>query len=198
MNSTIGIVIAFAATLLIGMAIGFMIGLAKGMSLGARFRSGRPVSALPSILCFIGSGIFLLVALGSSIYSFYFIANSAQTEAMVTEIIERKDDEGRVRRTPVYSYTAASGNMFTDRSSIGDGRELAIGDTIPVRYLKDSPHQSRIDYFSHHWLLPVFMAAFSVGLAGLGFGLRWWRRQEQQWANERMEQSGWPVSGSES
>lgn len=183
MNSTISIVIAFAATL----AIGFMIGLAKGMSLDGHFRTGRPVSALPWILCFIGSGVFLLAAIGSSIYSIHFLANSVQTEAMVTEIVERKDDEGRVRRTPVYSYTDASGTTFTDRSATSDGREFAIGDTIPVRYLKISPHQSRIDYFSHHWLLPLLMAMCSVGLGGLGFGLRWWHDKEQQWANKCME-----------
>jgi hypothetical protein len=186
MESSLVLVIAFVATLLGGMAIGFMFGITKGMSLGATFRTGRPVSPIPWILCFIGAGIFLLTAVGSSIYSLYFLSSSIQTNAVVTEIVERKDDEGHVSRTPVYTYKDASGEGFTDRSSTGDGREFDIGDTIPIRYLKTSPHQSRIDYFSHHWLLPIFMAIFLILLAGLGFGLRWWRDREEQWANNTL------------
>jgi len=183
MDTTLMLVIAFVATLLGGMAIGFMFGITKGMSLGATFRTGRPVSPIPWILCLIGAGVFLLTAIGSSVYSTYFLASSIQTSAVVTEIVERKNDEGHVSRTPVYTYKDATGEKFTDRSSTGDGREFEVGDTIPIRYLKTSPHQSRIDYFSHHWLLPIFMVIFSLVLSGLGIGLRWWRNREQQWAN---------------
>ena len=196
MDSSLILVIAFIATLLGGMAIGFMFGITKGMSLGASFRTGRPMSPIPWILCFIGAGVFLLTAVGSSIYSIYFLSSSIQTSAVVTEIVERKDDEGHVSRSPVYSYSDASGEMFADRSSTGDGREFAVGDTIPIRYLRNSPHQSRIDYFSHHWLLPIFMAAFSLVVGGLGFGLRWWREREQQWANKRMESNDCPAPSS--
>jgi hypothetical protein len=186
MDASLVLVIAFIATLLGGMAIGFMIGITKGLSLGATFRTGRPVSPRPWILCFIGAGAFLLTAIGSTVYSIYFLASSIQTSAVVTEIVERKDSEGHVSRTPVYSYKDAAGAKFTDRSSTGDGREFDVGDTIPIRYLKSSPHQSRIDYFSHHWLLPIFMTVFSILLGGLGFGLRWWRDREQQWANKTL------------
>jgi Protein of unknown function (DUF3592) len=186
MDSSLVLVIAFIATLLGGMAIGFMCGITKGMSLGATFRTRRPVSPIPWILCFIGAGIFLLTAVGSSIYSIYFLSSSIQTKGLVTEIVERKDDEGHISRTPVYTYKDSSGEDFTDRSSTGDGREFEVGDTIPIRYLKTSPHQSRIDYFSHHWLLPLFMAVSSILLGGLGFGLRWWRDREQQWANKTL------------
>jgi hypothetical protein len=186
MNSALVLVIAFVATLLGGMAIGYMFGLTKGMSLGATFRTGRPVSPIPWIVCFIGAGIFLLATVGSSIYSIYFLTSSIQTSAVVTEIVEQKDSEGRVSRSPVYSYKNASGQDFTDRSSTGDGRDFYVGDTIPIRYLKASPHQSRIDYFGHHWMLPIFLAVFSILLGGLGFGLRWWRNREQQWANKTL------------
>ena len=186
MESSLVLVIAFIATLISGIAIGFMIGITKGMSLGATFRTGRPVSPIPWILCFVGAGIFLLTAVGSTAYSTYFLASSIQTSAVVTEIVERKDGEGRLSRTPVYTYKDATGEKFTDRSSTGDGREFEVGDTIPIRYLKTSPHQSRIDYFSHHWFLPIFMLIFSLLLSGLGFGMRWWRHREQQWANKTL------------
>ena len=175
MDTTLVLVIAFVATLLGGMAIGFMIGISKGMTLGATLRTGRPVSPMPWILCLIGSGVFLLSAAGASIYSIYFLSGSIQTKAIVTEIVERKDDDGHLRRTPVYAYKDATGKEFNDRSNTGDGREFMVGDTIPIRYLKTSPHESRIDYFSYHWFLPIFMSILSVVLGGLGFGLRWWR-----------------------
>jgi hypothetical protein len=187
MDSPLILVIAFVATLFGGMAIGFMFGIAKGMSLGATFRTGRPVSPIPWILCFIGAGIFLLAAVGSSIY---FLTSSIQTKAVITEIVERKDDDGHVSRNPVYSYKDASGQDFTDRSSTGDGRNFDVGDTIPICYLKTSPHQSRIDYFTHHWMMPLFMAAFSILLGVLSFGLRWWRNQEQEWANKTLVATG--------
>lgn len=186
------LVTAFVATLFGGMAMGFMIGIGKGMTLGARFRTGRPVSPIPWILCLIGSGIFLLTSIGSSIYSIYFLASSVQTKATVTEVIESKDNEGYVSRSPVYAYKSAAGQGFSDRSSTGDGRVFRVGDVIPIRYLKESPHQSRIDYFSHHWLLPLSTAVVSIALAGLGFGWRWWRKREQEWAHKRI------VGGSES
>lgn len=184
MDTTLVLVIAFVATLLGGMAIGFMLGITKGMTLGATFRTGRPVSPIPWMLCFIGSGVFLLTAVGASIYSIYFLTNSIQTKAIITEIVERKDGEGHLSRTPVYAYKDSSGKEFTDRSATGDGREYQIGDAIPIRYLKSSPHESRIDYFAYHWFLPIFMVISSVVLGGLGFGFRWWRNREQQWANK--------------
>lgn len=187
MNTTLVLVIAFVATLFLGIAIGFMAGLAKGMALGSHFRTDRPVSPIPWVLCFIGSGICLLAALGSSAYSIYFLANSTQTNAVVIEIIESKNDEGHVVRTLVYSYSNAKGETFTDRSASGDGRGFALSDAILVRYLKDSPNQSRIDDFAHHWLLPILMVVFSIMLGGLGLGLRWWREKEQQWAKKRLE-----------
>ena len=190
MDSSLVLVIAFAATLLGGMAIGYMFGITKGMSLGASFRTGRPISPIPWILCFIGAGIFMLSTIGSSIYSIYFLSSSIPTNGVVTEIVERKDDEGHVSRSPVYTYKDASGQNFTDRSSTGDSREFDVGDAIPIRYLKTSPHESRIDYFAHHWMLPIFMAVFSILLGGLGFGLRWWRNREQQWANKTLVATG--------
>lgn len=190
MDSSLVLVIAFIATLLGGMAIGFMFGIAKGMSLGATFRTGRPISPIPWILCFIGAGIFLLGAVGSSVYSIYFLSSTVQTNAVLTEIVERKNDEGNVSRSLVYAYKDASSQQFTGRSSLGDGRNYDVGDAIPIRYLKSSPHQSRIDYFAHHWLLPILMATFSLLLGGLGYGLRWCRNREQQWANKTLVAKG--------
>lgn len=183
MDTTTFLVITFITTLLGGMAIGFMMGVTKGMSLGAHCQTGRPVSPMPWILCATGSGICLLVAVGTSIYTLYLLSSSHTAEAKITDIVERKDDEGHTSYSTVYSYALPDGESFTDRSSMSDGRVYQVGDTVPIRYLKSSPHQSRIDYFSHHWFLPIFMIVLSLGLAAVAVGLRWWREKEQRWAN---------------
>ncbi|MDR0353917.1 MAG: DUF3592 domain-containing protein [Opitutaceae bacterium] len=168
-----------------------MMGITKGMSLGAHFQTNRPISPIPWILCATGSGISLLVAIGTSIYTLYFLTGSTPATATITEIIERKNDEGNTSYSSVYSYALPDGQKFTDRSSMSDGREYQVGDTIPIRYLVSSPHQSRIDYFAHHWSLPIFMIVVSLGLAAVALGLRWWREKEQQWANHGLTQIRW-------
>lgn len=186
MDTPLVIVIVLTATFVGGVAFGFMMGVSKGMSLGARFRSGRPVSPIAWLMCFIGSGILLLVAIGTSIYSGYFLANSSQADGVVMEIIQHKDEDGDVSYYPAYSYSDASGKEFQGRSSMGSGPEYQVGDSIPIRYLKKFPHESRIDYFSHHWALPIIMSVLSIALIALGFCLRWWRRREQEWANKAL------------
>ena len=163
-------------------------GISKGFHLGAITRAGRPISPIPWIMCLIGSGTLLLGGIGSGIYSTYFIVRSVQTEATVINIVERKNEEGHVSHYPVYTYKDLSGSEFTDRSSSSDGRVFNIGDPIPIRYLKNSPHQSRVDYFSHHWVLPIILTTFSVIVAAIGFALRWWRNKEHQWLTSRFVQ----------
>ena len=186
MSSNVVLAIAFATTLLGGIAIGFMMGLTKGMALGARFRTGMPVSPFPRILCAIGSGVFFLAAMGTSIHSTYFLSNSVTTEAIVTELVESRSAEGNISHRSVYAYSTPDGRNFTDSSATNGGRNYQVGETIPVRYLKGAPNRSRIDGFSHHWLLPILMAAFSIVLCGAAVGLRWGREKEQRWANKRI------------
>jgi hypothetical protein len=184
MNTTIAIILGFIATFLGGIAIGFVIGISKGLTLGLHFRSGRPLSPIPWILSFIGAGAFMLVAVGSAIYSGVFLAKSVETQATVREIAEHRNKEGDVSRRPIYIYTDTTGATYTGTSNMGDGSEYTVGDKLRVRYLASSPQESRIDSFSHHWFLPIFMGAISMFLVALGYGFRWWRAREQQWANK--------------
>jgi hypothetical protein len=141
MNSTIALIIAFIATLIFGMAIGFMFGLTKGIVLGSHLYSKRSSSPIAWVLSLILSGILMLSAVGTSIYSIYFITSSVQTQATVTELIEHKDEKGHLSWYPVYSYTAA-GEQFSDRSSIGGGGEYAVGNIITIRYLKNQTNRA--------------------------------------------------------
>jgi hypothetical protein len=186
MDPALIVILAFLATLVGGMAIGFMFGITKGLAMGARCRTDRPLSPLPWIICLVASGIFLLAAIGSTIYSIYFLTNSTPAKATITKIVTQKNEEGHVSHTPVYTYKNSVGEEFTDRSHSGDGSGWEAGDTIPIRYLENAPNQSRIDSFSHHWLLPIVMAIFSLLLGTASFGFRWWRKKELQEANKRL------------
>lgn len=194
MDTTLLLLIAFAATFLAGLVIGFMSGVAKGLVLGARFRTGRPASPLPWILCFVASGGFLLAAAATTVYSTWFLSAGIRTTATVNEIIERKDDDGKVSRTTRYTYRDSAGTSHTGETSLSGGRPSAAGDAIPVRYLRDSPGKSRIDTFLHHWFAPIFLAGWSIFAWALGIGLRWWRGREQQWAEKRLLAAG-PAPG---
>jgi Protein of unknown function (DUF3592) len=185
MDTAFAIFLAIVAAFLGGTFIGFMLGLSKGVAMGLHIRADHPLSPLPWIMCFIGAGIFLLAALSSFFYSVYFLANSTQTMAVVTEIRESKDNEGGVSQSPVYAYTDATGQKFTGSPSASGGWEFKPGDSISIRYLTNSPHQSRIDGFVHHWMLPLLMGFFSIGIGGFGVALRWWRARDLKWAEQR-------------
>jgi len=181
------IALSVSVSFFLGIFLGYLWGLTNGVALGARFQSGRPASPLWWILCFVLAGVFLLVSIGTSIYSIYFIANSLPAQATVIRIDETKDDDGNIFHKPVYTYTTKTGETFTDRTSMSDGREYQIGDIIPIRYLSSSPQESRINYFFHIWFIPIFFGGFFVAMAGVGAGLRWWQNKEQQWAYKRMQ-----------
>jgi hypothetical protein len=156
----------------VGGFIGFIIGTQVGLKMGLRVKA-EPPSPVPGILCILGSMFLIVASIVSSIYSLYFINNSVQTKATVTEIREQKDDEGNISRYPAYEYFDSSGQQFSDTTSMSDGRKYGVGDKIPIRYLKKIPQESRIDHFSHHWLLSIIFGIAGVALAAVGAGLYW-------------------------
>ena len=185
MNSHI--VVAIVA-LVAGAMIGFMVGVTVGLRTAIK-AVRQPATPLPAVLCSICAGVTLLAAIGTSVYSTYFLFGSLPTNATVIDVREQKDSEGHVSRFPVYRYTDASGTEHRDTTSSSDGREFAVGDIIPVRYLRSSPAESRIDYFSYHWLLPIFLAASSVVTAAIGAALYWnYKRKKSSAPDEHTNQ----------
>jgi hypothetical protein len=177
MSTTIIIAIVAVASCLAGVSIGFGWGITKGFELGIQSVRRGPPSPIPWILCLIASGLMVLGALASSAYTIYFLSHSTQAQARVTDIVERKDEDGHVSRFPVYEYLDTKGAKHEDRASSADGRQYEVGDVIAVRYLPATPHDSRIDYFSHHWGLPIALLAGAAFMGAAGFALRWWRQR---------------------
>ena len=181
MNSHI--VVAIIA-LVAGVMIGFMIGVTVGLRTAIR-AVRQPPTPIPAVLCFICAAITLLAAIGTSIYSAYFLYASLPTTATIVEVREQKDSEGHFSRFPVYRYADTNGTEHRDTTSTSDGREFAVGDIIPIRYLRSSPGESRIDYFSYHWLLPILLAAVSPVTAAIGGALLWnYKRQKRSSPDE--------------
>jgi len=181
MNSHI--IVAIIA-LVAGVMIGFMAGVA--VCLRTAIRAVRqPPTPIPAVLCFICAAITLLAAIGTGIYSAYFLCASSPTNATIFDVREQKDSEGHFSRFPVYRYTDTNGTEHRDTTNTSDGREFAVGDIIPVRYLRSSPGESRIDYFTYHWLLPFLLAGVSPVTAAIGGALFWnYKRQMRSSPNE--------------
>ena len=157
---TIHYTVAICA-LILGLLIGFIVGVNVGLR--TAFRAVRqPASALSAVLCSICAAVALLAAMATSLYSAYFLVGSQSTKATVIDVRDRKDSEGNVSRFPVYRYKDASGAEHRGTSFSSDGTDYVIGDVLPVRYLRNSPADARIDHFSHHWLLPILLAGFSA------------------------------------
>lgn len=137
------------------------------------------VFALVAALC-------LMVAVGSAAYTIYFLSGSRATTATLVRIVETKNDEDEIVRTPVYRYEV-DGLRYEDRPSGSDGRKFAIGDEIPIRYLQSRPHESRIDYWGYHWALSVIMLIAAIGFAAAATLLRRIKRPRPACHAERSE-----------
>jgi hypothetical protein len=59
-------------------------------------------------------------------------------------------------------------------------------DRLPVRYLPDTPAQSRIDTFVRQWYAAAIAFAASLLLLCLGIAITWWDAREQRLANQEL------------
>ena len=93
--------------------------------------------------------------------------------ATVLEVRETKDSEGHYSYCPVYRYKDTTGIEHQDTTTMSVGRQFAVGDTIPIRYLQNHPTESRIDYFGYHWMLPLASAVGAILALAVSAALRW-------------------------
>jgi hypothetical protein len=173
--NTIGIGIV---AVLVGLMIGFVIFSAAVLRHALR-SAHRPPTPLPAAFSAIGSAVLLFAAIGTGIYSAYFLSASTATSGAITAIHERKDSDGDAVRYPVYQYQDANGAEHRGTTSMSVGREVVVGDVIPVRYLRKSPAQSRIDTFSHHWFVSLFFLVACLIAATVAGVLGWNYKRER-------------------
>ena len=147
------------ACLVVGIGSGM-----AGFSLGYKraYKQQFPGSPLPIHLFKAGSLVCLIACIGSIIYSSYFLSNSLQTTAVITEIVEHTDSEGAKTFNSLYTYKDHLGQTHTSSSNFGDGREFPTGHKINIRYIESNPYRSQIDTFAAAWFLPIFSAFASL------------------------------------
>lgn len=148
-----------------GVVIGVAIGLRMAMS------DVRLPVILPSALwCAAGTGVMLVAAMGTTIYSTYFVFASEPAPATVIWIRKWEHSEG-LSFQAVYKYTDSRGIEYRDTFPFSGGRYFAIGDIVQVRYLREKPAESRLASFSHHCFLPFSFGAISILLGAISAAL---------------------------
>src|SRR5690348_975399 len=96
-----------------------------------------------------------------------FIAHAHRAEGAVVDMLSDRDGY-----TPVVRFRTPQGKEVTFQES---GKQkpapYAVGDTLQVLYLPETPADARIDRFSSLWLLPTVFGFLGAGFAGIGGGI---------------------------
>lgn len=141
---------------------GFVIGINVG-SWMAKKTHPAPLNPIAHHLLAGFAALALLLSLGCTAYSVYFLTTSTSTSATVIALEERTDKEGHQSSWALYRYTDGSGVQRDGSTSLAE-RWATPGKEIPIRFSTDAPWRSRLDTFAGHWSAPLLMLFFAVGL----------------------------------
>jgi hypothetical protein len=150
-----------------GMIFGAVLVLGRKLSADSAGRPGRGEWRF----CVLGAAVCLVISIGSTAYTCFFLSRSRGATATVTGFVERKTGDNETVRSGVCEYEV-DGVRYERQAAGSDGRRFSVGDRIPIRYERGRPHESRIDYWGYHWGLAVFMLCAAVVCAGLAVVLR--------------------------
>ena len=124
-----------------------------------------------SVFFFIGL-VFIVVG-GIFYYNTHtFLARSEATTGKVVRLIQGYSQSSNggssVLFYPVVRFETQTGDIIDFQSRIGSRPAHRIGDIVRVRYLKEDPHQARIDTFFQLWFLSLLFGGlgFFFGMAG--------------------------------
>ncbi len=164
-----GILILIVVVLIAGVVIGLVLGYSLARRklptpteiLESRRRSGRAFM--------VGGGIVLILSLGVTLYSCWFITTARKTTGTITGMRERKDQDGSVSYAPTFDFRDAAGvEQRVDSQLAGSLGRMRVGDTVPILYQPDNPDNARIDYFLEHWFLSIGTSVAGVTLLAIG------------------------------
>lgn len=175
-GSSILILIAGLSVALVSWMAGSSIGYKRGIN--ASYKKQFPASPLPIYIFKAVSAVCLILSIGSVVYSSYFLSNSMQTTAIVTEIAEHTDSEDHKTFTSLYTYKDHLNQNHTSSSNSGDGRGTPIGHKLNIRYIEKHPHRSQVDTFAAAWSLPIIFALLSLITSLISHGLKIKRNHE--------------------
>jgi hypothetical protein len=144
---------------------------------------------VPAGLCSGGllSALWALTISGAPLSSVNFTFGSLATEGTVVAV----EDSGEGHWRPVVEYQV-NGQSHTLRGWAGSDRRSrwAVGQRVPVLYMKDRPGLGQIDSFFDRWYYPLFIFVVGVSLFAGGATLFAWTRYWMQECRARVPSDG--------
>lgn len=125
--------------------------------------------ALPVFIIFGLIGFGLLAGAGAMLQnSLSFKASASQTDAVVIDLIERRDSEGDLTYSPEVEYTidGVTRTYVASYSSYPAG--YAVGDPATVLYDPNNPDKVKLDGFGSLYLGPSIMGGIGLIFALIG------------------------------
>lgn len=112
-----------------------------------------------------------LFALGSAVYSTWWLLASKPVTGEIIEVHEIPRTRGTPSFSIEYQYPDSNGTI-RENSIPGTGSEKS-GDSLPLRCLVAFPHLSRPDTFEEFWSMPLVVCVPGGLLLLLGFAARY-------------------------
>lgn len=113
------------------------------------------------VLCGM-SVLFMLAGAVFAVFTWRYLRRAVTTQATITKLIERKDDDRDTLYAPVYVFTDRAGQSVKIISSTASFPPPGeVGDKIEILYDPENPQHSMQNRFFSVW-------GFSVTLGGLG------------------------------
>lgn len=107
--------------------------------------------------------VFILIGAGSAVQRLIYLGEAVTTHAKITNLIERKNDNGDTLYAPVYVFEDQNGNEVKIISSTASWPPVGeIGDSIEVLYLPSDPQRSIQNSFFTKWGLPAIAAGLGL------------------------------------
>jgi hypothetical protein len=157
-----GVVVLICVVAVSALFAGILIGINVG-NWWAKKAHLEPITPIAHQILAALATLAFLTSLGCTAYSAYFLAASTSAPATVVDLEERVDKEGGRSRWAHYRYTDGSGATRDGATSLADDW-VVPGKEIPIRYLTNSPWESRLDTFLGHWGGALLLMFFAGGL----------------------------------
>lgn len=172
-----GVFIVILVVLAVGIWLGFIIGFSRAMrEVVARMRG--PKRRATAWFLIAGACVCFVVAVSTSLYSWYFVSTALRTTGTITELRERTEKEhGGIAYAPIYKFRDAAGAEHSVASNLYSAPPLhRVGDTVQVLYHPTDPVNARIDGYWYLWGIPTVTGLLSGLYLPLGLIVFFWPR----------------------
>ncbi|MEI6533505.1 MAG: DUF3592 domain-containing protein [Candidatus Roizmanbacteria bacterium] len=125
------------------------------------------LSFIGGFFAFIGI-IFICVTVWQGSEEMNFLKSASSAKGMVTDVQMVSDDEGSVYH-PVVSFKTESNKNIIFQGQVGSNPpEYKTGDTVTVKYEKNSPNNAQIENMINQWFLPGIFGILGTIFASIG------------------------------